>query len=46
MARSRRDGTWNLGTGRATGILELLRATEQELGPVAEAEHGPPRPAT
>ena len=44
MLRSRRDGTWNLGTGRATSILELLAALEQTFGPAVEVEHGPPRP--
>ncbi len=44
MARSRRDGTWNVGTGRATSILELLRAMEQKMGSVVEVEHGPSRP--
>ena len=44
MARSDRNGTWNVGTGVSTSILELLRALEGELGPATEVRHGPPRP--
>lgn len=43
MARSRQDGTWNVGTGRGTSIMELLWAMEQKIGPAAEVEHGPAR---
>lgn len=44
MAKSDRDGTWNVGTGRSTSILELLRALEDQLEPAVEVRHGPPRP--
>ncbi len=44
MAKSERDGTWNVGTGRSTSILELLRALEDQLEPAVEVRHGPPRP--
>lgn len=44
MARSRRNGTWNVGTGRATSILELLRTMEQKIGPAVEVRHDPSRP--
>ena len=44
MARSDRDGTWNVGTGVSTSILELLRALESEIGPATEVRYGPPRP--
>src|SRR5829696_8774040 len=33
MARSNRDGTWNVGTGVSTSILELLHVLEKEIGP-------------
>ena len=42
MARSNRDGTWNVGTGVSSSILELLRA--REIGPATEIRYGPPRP--
>jgi UDP-glucose 4-epimerase len=44
MAKSDRYGTWNVGTGRSTSILELLRALEDQLEPAVEVRHGPPRP--
>lgn len=44
MARSDRSGTWNVGTGASTSILQLLRVLEQEIGPATEVRHGPPRP--
>ena len=44
MARSNRDGTWNVGTGVSTSILELLHALEKEIGRATEVRHGPPRP--
>lgn len=44
MARSDRDGTWNVGTGRSTSILELLSALEEGIQPATEVRHGPPRP--
>lgn len=43
MARSDRNGTWNVGTGRATSVLELLRALEKAIRPAVEVRHGPPR---
>ena len=44
MARSDRDGTWNVGTGVSTSILELLHALEKEIEPATEIRHGPQRP--
>jgi UDP-glucose 4-epimerase len=44
MARSDRDGTWNVGTGVSTSILELLHALEREIEPATEVRHAPPRP--
>jgi UDP-glucose 4-epimerase len=44
MARSNRDGTWNVGTGVSTSILELLHALEREIEPATEIRHGPQRP--
>jgi len=44
MARSDRDGTWNVGTGVSTSILDLLHALEKEIQPAAEVRHGPQRP--
>ena len=43
MVDSRLDGTWNIGTGRAISVLELLRALEAAIGPAAEVHHGPAR---
>ena len=44
MAKSDRDGTWNVGTGRSTSILELLHALEDQIEPAVEVRHGPLRP--
>ena len=44
LAQSRRNGTWNVGTGEASSVLDLLRALEAEIGPATEVRHGPPRP--
>jgi UDP-glucose 4-epimerase len=44
MANSDRDGTWNVGTGRSTSILELLHALEEQIEPAVEVRHGPLRP--
>jgi UDP-glucose 4-epimerase len=44
MARSDREGTWNVGTGVSTSILELLHALEKEIEPATEIRHGPQRP--
>lgn len=44
MANSDRDGTWNVGTGRSTSILELLHALEDQIEPAVEVRHGPLRP--
>ena len=44
MARSDRDGTWNVGTGVSTSMLELLHALEIKCGPATEVRHGPRRP--
>jgi UDP-glucose 4-epimerase len=44
MARSNRDGTWNIGTGVSTSILELLRRVlEKEIELATEVRHGPKR---
>jgi UDP-glucose 4-epimerase len=43
MVDSRLVGTWNVGTGRATSILELLRALEAAIRPAVEVRHGPAR---
>src|SRR5207244_1518282 len=39
-----RSGTWNVSTGSATSILELLRALEALTGTTAASTHAPPRP--
>lgn len=44
MIQSPLDGTWNVGTGASTSIVELLRAIERELGITSEVDHGPRRP--
>lgn len=44
MANSRRSGTWNVGTGQAASVLELLRALEDAIRPAVEVRHGPARP--
>ena len=43
MADSRLEGTWNVGTGRAISILELLRALEASIRPAVEVRHGQAR---
>jgi UDP-glucose 4-epimerase len=43
MARSDRDGMWNVGTGVSTSISELLGALEKGIGPAVEVRHGPRR---
>lgn len=43
MADSRLDGIWNVGTGRAVSVLELLRALEAAVRPAVEVRHGPAR---
>lgn len=43
MTKSRIEGTWNVGTGRAISILELLRAPEAAIRPAVEVSHGPSR---
>jgi UDP-glucose 4-epimerase len=43
MGDSMLEGTWNVGTGRAVSILELLRALEAEIRPAVEVRHGPAR---
>jgi UDP-glucose 4-epimerase len=44
MARSQRDGIWNVGTGQATSVMELLRKLEDIVGPATEVRHEPARP--
>jgi UDP-glucose 4-epimerase len=44
MARSDRNGTWNVGTGISTSILELLRVLEAKLGPATQVQQRPRRP--
>jgi UDP-glucose 4-epimerase len=43
MVNSRIEGTWNVGTGRAISILELLRALEAAIHPAVEVRHGQAR---
>jgi UDP-glucose 4-epimerase len=43
MAGSRLKGTWNVGTGRAISVLELLRTLEAAIRPAVEVRHGPAR---
>ncbi|HEX6711543.1 MAG TPA: NAD-dependent epimerase/dehydratase family protein [Rubrobacter sp.] len=43
IVSSRIEGTWNVGTGRAISILELLRTLEAEIRPAVEVRHGPAR---
>ena len=43
MADTRLEGTWNVGTGQAISILELLRALETKIRPAVEVRHGPAR---
>lgn len=44
MARSDRGGTWNVGTGVSTSVLDLLHALEKVIEPATEVRHGPQRP--
>ncbi|MEW6638498.1 MAG: NAD-dependent epimerase/dehydratase family protein [Actinomycetota bacterium] len=44
MTDSDRSGTWNIGTGRATTVLKLLRTLEEILGDAAGVSHAPARP--
>ena len=44
LARSRKNGTLNVGTGKASSILDLLRALEAKIGAATEVRRGPPRP--
>jgi UDP-glucose 4-epimerase len=43
MVNTDRDGTWNVGTGRAATINELLSVLEDEIGTAADVEYGPAR---
>ncbi len=43
MAHDRRDGTWNVGTGEATSILDLLGEMERLIAPAVKIEHGSSR---
>lgn len=38
------NGTWNVGTGLSTTILDLLLVLEDELGTTPSKSHVPPRP--
>lgn len=42
-ARSDRAGTWNIGTGRETSVLELVDLLGQAAGRTLEPEFAPPR---
>ncbi len=44
MAHDRRDGIWNVGTGEATSILDLLGEMEKLIAPAVKIEHGSSRP--
>lgn len=44
MLDGRRDGTWNVGTGEATTVRELLRGVERATGSAASVDYAPPRP--
>lgn len=44
MLTSRRDGVWNVGTGKATSISELLRGAERAAGAAVRIDHASPRP--
>lgn len=37
------SGTWNVGTGVATTVRQLLRMLEQVIGPAVAVSHQPPR---
>jgi UDP-glucose 4-epimerase len=43
MVNADRDGTWNVGTGRAATINELLSVLEDEISTAADVEYGPAR---
>lgn len=43
MITSEHNGVWNVGTGRATSVLELLRSLEGAVGSAVEVCHGPRR---
>lgn len=43
LARSDRTGTWNVGTGIATSVHDLLDTVEQVIGHHLEHEHKPAR---
>ncbi len=43
LADADRDGTWNVGSGRATSIGELVAAMEAAIAPAIAVRHGPPR---
>ena len=44
MARSNRNGTWNVGTAVSTSILKLLHELKREIELATEIRHGPKRP--
>ena len=44
MQRNERVGTWNVGTGVSTSVLELLSTLEEQIEPAVEVRHGPSRP--
>ena len=44
MVRNERVGTWNVGTGVSTSVLELLSTLEEQIEPAVEVRHGPSRP--
>ena len=43
VAAADTDGTWNVGTGRATSVRDLLRMLEQAVDRTVPVGHGPPR---
>lgn len=43
MLDDRRDGTWNVGTGKATTIRELLHSVEWATGRAASVDYASPR---
>ncbi len=43
MVRSDHNGMWNVGTGQATSILQLLHELESLLKPATEIRYGPAR---
>jgi UDP-glucose 4-epimerase len=44
MLRNEHLGTWNVGTGLSTSVLDLLSTLEEQIEPAVEVKHGPPRP--